>query len=145
MHAYKATYRREDGVAPQFHAERLGTPEEDTSKDETSDEAHKGSKTNGEEKESGADDSGEAKGEDSEDHDSGNSDGDRARRSGQMGTFSTPYVHRATSPMQAPSTSYAQSIVMAGSSLTADDVQGMLLDQIIFIEMRLCTVKLEIM
>ncbi|CAA3022847.1 Hypothetical predicted protein [Olea europaea subsp. europaea] len=87
-----------DSVAPQFHAERLDTPEEGTSEDETSDEAHEGSETSGEEEESGADDSGEAEDEDSEDHDSRDSDGDRARRSGQTRTFFTPYVHRATLP-----------------------------------------------
>ncbi|CAA3032968.1 Hypothetical predicted protein, partial [Olea europaea subsp. europaea] len=32
-----------DSVAPQFHAECLGTPEESTSEDETSNEAHEGS------------------------------------------------------------------------------------------------------
>ncbi|CAA3007991.1 MICOS complex subunit MIC60 [Olea europaea subsp. europaea] len=62
-----------DNVAPQFHAERLGTPEEGISEDETSDEAHEGSGTSGEE-ELGADDSGETEGEDSEDYDSGDSD-----------------------------------------------------------------------
>ncbi|CAA2961561.1 Hypothetical predicted protein [Olea europaea subsp. europaea] len=85
--------------APQFHAERLGTPEESTSDDDTSDESHGRSGTSGEEEESGVDDSGEVEGEDLEDHDSGDSEGDRVRRSGQIGTFSTPYVHRATSPM----------------------------------------------
>ncbi|CAA2979701.1 Hypothetical predicted protein [Olea europaea subsp. europaea] len=97
-----------DSVDLQFHAERVGTPEEGTSKDETSNEAHEGSGTSGEEEELGADESGEVEGEDSEDHNSGDSDGDRVRRSGQMGTFSTPYVHRATSPMQELSTSYAR-------------------------------------
>ncbi|CAA2970279.1 Hypothetical predicted protein [Olea europaea subsp. europaea] len=133
-----------DSVAPQFHAERLGTPEEGTSEDETFNEAHEGSGTSGEEEQSEADDSGEAEGEDSKDHDSGDSDGDRARRNGQIGTFSTPYVHRATSPMPALSTSYARSTAMARSSLTTDDVHGTLLDQRILIEMRLRTVKLEI-
>ncbi|CAA3013034.1 Hypothetical predicted protein [Olea europaea subsp. europaea] len=66
-----------DIVSPQFRAERVGTPEEGTSKDETSDESHEGSGTSGEEEELGANDSGEAKGEDSEDHDNGASDGDR--------------------------------------------------------------------
>ncbi|CAA3003283.1 Hypothetical predicted protein [Olea europaea subsp. europaea] len=79
-----------DSVAPQFHAERLGTHEEGTSENETSDEAHEGSGTSGKEEESGAYDSGEAEGEDSEDHDSGDNNGDRVRRSGQTGTFSTP-------------------------------------------------------
>ncbi|CAA2972789.1 Hypothetical predicted protein [Olea europaea subsp. europaea] len=88
----------------------------------------RGSGTSDEEEELGADDSGEVEGEDSEDHDSGDSDGDRVRRSGQTGTFSTSYVHRATFPMQAPSTSYARPIAMAESSLTTDNVQGMLLD-----------------
>ncbi|CAA2952170.1 Hypothetical predicted protein [Olea europaea subsp. europaea] len=69
-----------DSVAPQFHTERLGTPEQGTFEDETSDEAHEGSGNNGKEEESEADDSGEAEGEDSEDHDSGNSDGDRVQR-----------------------------------------------------------------
>ncbi|CAA3001054.1 Hypothetical predicted protein [Olea europaea subsp. europaea] len=69
-----------DSVAPQFHAERLGTPEEGTFEDETFDEAHKGSETSGEEEESRADDSREVEGEDLEDHDSGDSDGDRVRR-----------------------------------------------------------------
>ncbi|CAA2980490.1 serine threonine- kinase CDL1-like [Olea europaea subsp. europaea] len=125
--------------------ERVRTLEETTSEDETSDEAHEGSGTSGEEEESGANDSEEAEGEDSKDHDSGDSDGDRVRRSGQTGTFSTPYVHRATSPMHAPSTFYARPTAIVGSSLTIDDVQGMLLDQRILIEMWLRTVKLEIM
>ncbi|CAA2987476.1 Hypothetical predicted protein [Olea europaea subsp. europaea] len=60
--------------APQFHTERLGTPEESTSNDETSDESHGGSETSGEEKESRADDSEEVEGEDLEDHDSGDSE-----------------------------------------------------------------------
>ncbi|CAA3010078.1 Hypothetical predicted protein [Olea europaea subsp. europaea] len=47
--------------------------------------------------------------------------------------------------MQAPSTSHVRPTATAGSSLTADDVQGMLLDQRILFEMRLRTVKLEIM
>ncbi|CAA3013033.1 Hypothetical predicted protein [Olea europaea subsp. europaea] len=47
--------------------------------------------------------------------------------------------------MQAPSTSYARPTTTVGSSLTIDDVQDMLLDQRILIEMRLRTVKLEIM
>ncbi|CAA3008020.1 Hypothetical predicted protein [Olea europaea subsp. europaea] len=134
-----------DSVAPQFQAERIGTPKEGTSEDETSDEAHDGGGTSGEEEESGADKSREAKGEDLEEHDSGDSDGDRVRRSGQTGTFSTPHVRRATSPIQAPSTSHVRPTATAGSSLTTDDVQGMLLDQRILFEMRLCTVKLEIM
>ncbi|CAA3024135.1 Hypothetical predicted protein [Olea europaea subsp. europaea] len=48
-----------DSVAPQFHAKRLGIPEEGNSENETSDEAHEGSGTSGKEEESGADDSGE--------------------------------------------------------------------------------------
>ncbi|CAA3000337.1 Hypothetical predicted protein [Olea europaea subsp. europaea] len=66
-----------DSVVPQFQAERIGTPKEGTFEDETSDEAHDGGGTSGEEEESGADESGEAEGEDSEEHDSGDSDGDR--------------------------------------------------------------------
>ncbi|CAA3023431.1 Hypothetical predicted protein [Olea europaea subsp. europaea] len=69
-----------DNVAPQFHIESLGTPEEGTSEDETSDDAYEGCGTSGEEEESGADDSGETEDEDSEDHDSGDSDSDRAGR-----------------------------------------------------------------
>ncbi|CAA2977864.1 Hypothetical predicted protein [Olea europaea subsp. europaea] len=37
-----------DSVASQFHAERVGTPEEGTSEDETSNEAHEGNETSGE-------------------------------------------------------------------------------------------------
>ncbi|CAA2995277.1 Hypothetical predicted protein [Olea europaea subsp. europaea] len=114
-----------DSIAPQFHAERLGTPDEGTFEDETFDEAHESSGTSGEEEESGVDDSGEVEGEDSEDHDSGDSDGDRFD--------------------EAPSTSYARPTAIVGSSLSTDNVQGMLLDQKILIEMRLPTVKLEIM
>ncbi|CAA3029002.1 Hypothetical predicted protein [Olea europaea subsp. europaea] len=66
-----------ESVAPQFYEERLGTPEEGTFEDKTSDEAHEGSGTSGKEEESGTDDSEEAKGEDSKDHDSRDSDGDR--------------------------------------------------------------------
>ncbi|CAA2980440.1 Hypothetical predicted protein [Olea europaea subsp. europaea] len=69
-----------DNVAPQFHAERLGTPAASTSKDDTSDTAHEGSGTSGKEEESRVNDSEEAEGEDSEDHDSGDSDGDRVRQ-----------------------------------------------------------------
>ncbi|CAA3017003.1 Hypothetical predicted protein [Olea europaea subsp. europaea] len=47
--------------------------------------------------------------------------------------------------MQAPSTSHVRPTATAGSSLTADDVQGMLLNQRILFEMRLRTLKLEIM
>ncbi|CAA3027690.1 Hypothetical predicted protein [Olea europaea subsp. europaea] len=108
-----------DSIALQFHAERLGTPAEGTSEDETSDEAHEGSGTSGEEEESRADDSGEVEGEDLEDHDGG--------------------------IVTAPPTSYARPTAMAGSSLMIDDVQGMLLDQRILIEMWLRIVKLEIM
>ncbi|CAA2952079.1 Hypothetical predicted protein [Olea europaea subsp. europaea] len=111
-----------DSVASQFQAERIGTPKEGTSEDETSDEAHDGGGTSGEEEESGADESEEAKGEDSKEHDSGDSDGDRA-----------------------PSTSHVRPTATAGSCLTTDDVQGMLLDQRILFEMRLRTVKLKIM
>ncbi|CAA2996256.1 Hypothetical predicted protein [Olea europaea subsp. europaea] len=134
-----------DSVAPQFQAERIGIPKEGTSENETSDEAHDGGGTNCKEEELGVDESGEAKGEDLEEHDSGDSDGDRVRRSGQTGTFSTPHMHRATSPMQASSTSHVRPTATAGSSLTTDDVQGMLLDQRILFEMWLRTVKLEIM
>ncbi|XP_022899194.1 uncharacterized protein LOC111412487 [Olea europaea var. sylvestris] len=45
----------------------------------------------------------------------------------------------------APSTSHVRPAAAAGSSLTTDDVQGMLLDQRILFEMRLRTVKLELM
>ncbi|CAA3017002.1 Hypothetical predicted protein [Olea europaea subsp. europaea] len=61
-----------DSVAPHFQAERIGTPE-----DETSEEAHDGGGTSGEEEESGVDESGKDEGEDSKDHDSGDSNGDR--------------------------------------------------------------------
>ncbi|CAA3023579.1 Hypothetical predicted protein [Olea europaea subsp. europaea] len=70
----------------------------------------------------------ETEGKDSEDHDSGDSDGDRVRRSGQTGTFFTLYVHRATTPMQAPSTSYALPTAMAGSSLTTEDTTEAFVD-----------------
>ncbi|CAA2954109.1 Hypothetical predicted protein [Olea europaea subsp. europaea] len=55
-------YLARDSIAPQFHAERLDTPEESTFEDETTDEAHEGSGTSGEEDESEADDSGMAEG-----------------------------------------------------------------------------------
>ncbi|CAA2996231.1 Hypothetical predicted protein [Olea europaea subsp. europaea] len=94
LHMY-ATLRPteiEDSVVLQFQAERIGTPKEGTSEDETSDEAHDGGGTSGEEEESGADESEEDEGEDSEEHDSGDSDCHRVRRSRQTGTFSTPHA-----------------------------------------------------
>ncbi|CAA3018035.1 Hypothetical predicted protein [Olea europaea subsp. europaea] len=68
-----------DSVAPWFQAECIGTPQEGTFEDETSDEAHDGGGTSGEEEESGVDESGEDEGEHSEEHDGGDSDGDRVR------------------------------------------------------------------
>ncbi|CAA3002110.1 Hypothetical predicted protein [Olea europaea subsp. europaea] len=80
-----------DSIAPWFHTEPLDSSSVGGSEDKTSDEDHEG--------------------EDSKDHDSGDNDNDRVRQSVQTRTFSTPYMYRAASLMQAaPSTSYARPV-----------------------------------
>lgn len=74
-----------DSVALQFHVEPLGNYIVGGFEDETSNEDHEGSGDSGNGEESGADKSGERECEDSEDHNSGDSDGDRVRRSGVDG------------------------------------------------------------
>ncbi|CAA2970410.1 Hypothetical predicted protein [Olea europaea subsp. europaea] len=126
-----------DSVAPQFQAERMGTPKEGTSENETSDEAHDGGGISGEEEESGADESGEDEGEDSKSTTVGIVNVIEFDEVGRRGLFPPPHAGTSTSHVRPTAT--------AGSSLTADDIQGMLLDQRILFEMRLRTVKLEIM
>ncbi|CAA3007370.1 Hypothetical predicted protein [Olea europaea subsp. europaea] len=63
----------------------------------------------------------------------------------ETGTYSSPPMHRRTSPIHAPSTSYVRQGQTSDASLTKDEVEELLLNQRTLIEIRLRTVKLEIM
>ncbi|CAA3025781.1 Hypothetical predicted protein [Olea europaea subsp. europaea] len=54
-------------------------------------------------------------------------------------------MHRRTSPIHAPSTSYVRQGQTYGASLTRAEVEELLLDQRTLIKIRLLTIKLEIM
>ncbi|CAA3014829.1 Hypothetical predicted protein [Olea europaea subsp. europaea] len=94
--------------------------------------------------ETGGDQSGDSNGEASDEGDSGDSEDDHTRTP-QTGTYSSPPMHRRTSPIHAPSTSHVRQGQTSGASLTRDEVEELLLDQRTLIEIRLHTVKLEIM
>ncbi|CAA3029367.1 Hypothetical predicted protein [Olea europaea subsp. europaea] len=64
---------------------------------------------------------------------------------GTTGTYSSPPMHRRTSPIHAPSTSHVRQVQISGANLTRDEMEELLLDQRMLIEIRLRTVKLEIM
>ncbi|CAA3017631.1 Hypothetical predicted protein [Olea europaea subsp. europaea] len=91
--------------------------------------------------ETGGDKSGDSNGEAS---DEGDSEDDHTRTP-QSGTYSSPPMHRRTSSIHAPSTSYVRQGQTSGASLTRDEVEELLLDQRTLIKIRLRTVKLEIM
>ncbi|CAA2939803.1 Hypothetical predicted protein [Olea europaea subsp. europaea] len=91
--------------------------------------------------ETGGDKSGDSNGEAS---DEGDSEDDHTRTP-QTGTYSSLPMHKRTSPIHAPSTSYVRQGQTSGASLTRDEVEELLLDQRTLIEIHLRTVKLEIM
>ncbi|CAA3003325.1 Hypothetical predicted protein [Olea europaea subsp. europaea] len=84
--------------------------------------------------ETGGDKSGDSNREASDERDSEDSEDDHTRTP-QTGTYSSSPMRKRTSPIHVPSISY----------LTRDEVEELLLDQRMLIEIRLCTVKLEIM
>ncbi|CAA3000664.1 Hypothetical predicted protein [Olea europaea subsp. europaea] len=94
--------------------------------------------------ETGGDKSGDSNGEASDEGDSGDSEDDHTRTP-QTGTYSSPPMHRHTSPIHAPSTSHVRQGQTSSASLTRDEVEELLLNQRMLIEIRLRTVKLEIM
>ncbi|CAA2997485.1 Hypothetical predicted protein [Olea europaea subsp. europaea] len=89
----------------------------------------------------GGDKNGDSNGEASDEGDSE----DEHTRTPQTGTYSTPPMHRRTSPIHAPSRSYVRQGQTSGASLTRVEVEELLLDQRTLIEIRLRTIKLEIM
>ncbi|CAA3010372.1 Hypothetical predicted protein [Olea europaea subsp. europaea] len=102
------------------------------------------SEDEGAREETGGDKSGDSNVEASNERDSGDSEDDHTRTP-QTGTYSSPPMHRRTSPIHAPSTSHVRQDQTSGASLTRDEVDELLLDQRTLIEICLCTVKLEIM
>ncbi|CAA3016349.1 Hypothetical predicted protein [Olea europaea subsp. europaea] len=91
--------------------------------------------------ETGGDKSGDDNGEASNEGDSE----DEHTCTPQTGTYSTPPMHRRTFPSHAPSISYVRQGQTSGPSLTRAEVEELLLDQRTLIEIRLRTIKLEIM
>ncbi|CAA3008250.1 Hypothetical predicted protein [Olea europaea subsp. europaea] len=94
--------------------------------------------------ETGGDKSGDGNGEASNERDSGDSE-DEHTRTPQTGTYSPLPMHRRTSPSHAPSTSYVRQGQTSGPSLTRAEVEELLLDQRTLIEIRLRTIKLDVM
>ncbi|CAA2967557.1 Hypothetical predicted protein [Olea europaea subsp. europaea] len=99
------------------------------------------SEDEGAREETGGDKSGDSNGEAL---DEGDSEDDHTRTP-QTRTYSSPPMHRLTSPIHEPSTSHIRQGQTSGASLTRDEVEELLLDQRTLIEIRLRTVKLEIM
>ncbi|CAA3024535.1 Hypothetical predicted protein [Olea europaea subsp. europaea] len=87
------------------------------------------------------DKSGDSNGKASDERDSE----DEHTRTPQTGRYSILPMHRRTSSIHTPSKSYVRQGQTSGASLTTAEVEELLLDQRTLIEIRLHTVKLEIM
>ncbi|CAA2949302.1 Hypothetical predicted protein [Olea europaea subsp. europaea] len=86
-----------------------------------------------------------SKGGSEEDDESSDSENEGAGEETEDWDIFLSPMHRRTSPIHAPSTSYVRQGQTSGASLTRDEVDELLLDQRTLIEIRLRTVKLEIM